>query len=70
TSILDRLDGDAYKEIEKLNTQLAKTHGTKKETLKKIHLLEASEHNTSKDLAQAEVRVKNLEEKYQTLLKN
>jgi len=67
--LLDRLDEKSVKRISELNNQLAQIHGAKKETLKKRHILEISEKETEDALAQAETKVKKLEEKYQILLK-
>ena len=67
--LLDELNNDAIRKINELNTQLAKLHGAKKETLRKKHILELSEKETEKALAKTEAKVKDLEEKYNTLLK-
>jgi len=68
-SILERLDDRAHREISNLNTRLAKLHGVKKETLKKLHLTDITKDEANKKLSEAESKVKNLEEKYQKLLK-
>jgi hypothetical protein len=68
-SLLDRLDEKAVKKIGELNNHLAQIHGAKKETIEKRNVLEISEKETEHTLAQAEIKVKKLEEKYQNLLK-
>ncbi len=68
-SLLDALNDDAIRKINELNAQLAKLHGTKKETLRKRHILELSKKETEKTLAKTKSKVKKLEEKYHELLK-
>jgi len=68
-SILNRLDDRAHREISNLNTRLAKIHGVKKETLKKLHLTEITKDEANKKLSEAESKIRDLEGKYQKLLK-
>ncbi len=70
SSLLENLNDKSHKKLIVLNDKLAKIHGDKKETLKRKHLLEISEKDVESKLALAKQKVKTLEAKYHTLLKN
>jgi chromosome segregation ATPase len=69
SNIIDDIDKTAHKKLEQLNEKMSNIQGSKKDALEKMHLLEISKEGVAVKLASAEKKVRQLEEKYEKLLK-
>jgi len=67
--ILEGVDNKTTKKIQGLNVKVINAQNDKKDTLKKLELLEISQEKAAKEMARAEKKVKKLEGLYKKLLK-
>jgi hypothetical protein len=67
--LIEDLDKKAHNDLIRLNDRLANIQGSKKEALQKMHLLEMSEKEVKEKLFMENKKVRQLEDKYEKLLK-
>ena len=67
--LLEGMDNKTAKKLRDLNLKIIEAHNARKDTLKKLELLDISEEKAVREMAKAEDRVKKLEASYKKLLR-
>ena len=68
-TLLDSIDNKTAKKLGDLNIKIIEVQNVKKDTMKKLELLDMSEEKAAKEMAKSEEKVKKLEITYKNLLK-
>ncbi len=68
-SLLDSVDKKTTNKLNDLNLKIINANNLKKDTMKKLELLDISEERAAKEMVKAEARVSKLEASYKKLLK-